>query len=297
MMRARRAGARWTVVAVMAAAAFLVAVPGPAYQAQAIGVRILAPVEFGVSRTVGGVASLIDTIRQAGALAAQNRAYQEDIDRLQSQVVQMRELELENRDLRRLLDLRRRAPLGSLLSVNVIAQDPLSVVQAVTVDRGSDDGVAIDAPVITWRGLVGRVVDVHPTASKVLLITDVNSAVSTRIQNPESRATGIVRGTGDGRLIMQYVPRSDLMRTGDLAITSGIGGVFPSGIVVGRVLQVRQKDVDVFQEALVEPAVDVRSLERLYIVQRQAEATPPAAAILPSPSPRASVSPSPLPRP
>jgi len=68
---------------------------------------------------------------------------------------------------------------------------------------------------------------------------------------------------------MQYVPRSDLLRTGDLAITSGIGGIFPSGIVVGRVLQVRQKDVDVFQEALVDPSVDVRSLERLYIVLRQ----------------------------
>jgi rod shape-determining protein MreC len=178
----------------------------------------------------------------------------------------MNELELENRDLRRLLELRGRAPLGSLLSVNVIAQDPLAIVQAVMVDRGSDDGVTVDQPVITWRGLVGRVVDVHPTASKVLLVTDVNSAVSVRIQDPDSRATGVARGTGDGRMIMQYVPRSDLLRTGDLAITSGIGGIFPSGILVGRVLQVRQKDVDVFQEALIEPAVDVRSLERLYIV-------------------------------
>ncbi len=280
MMRARRTASRWTAVLALAGALLLIVAPGPAYQAQAVGIRILAPVETGLSRAIESVSSLFDTIRQAGTLAAQNRTYQEEVDRLQAQVVQMRELELENRDLRRLLDLRGRSPIGSLLSVNVIAQDPLSIVQAVTVDRGSDDGVTVDLPVITWRGLVGRVVEVHPTASKVLLLTDVNSAVSTRIQNPESRATGTVRGTGDGRLIMQYVPRTDQIRSGDLAITSGIGGLFPSGIVVGRVLQVRQKDVDVFQEALVEPAVDVRSLERLYIVARQTEG--PAAPSAPS---------------
>jgi rod shape-determining protein MreC len=178
----------------------------------------------------------------------------------------MRELELENRDLRRLLGLRERAPAGSLLPVNVIAQDPLAMVQAVMVDRGASDGVAVNLPVITWRGVVGRVVEVQPTAAKVLLVTDVNSAVSARIQDPASRATGVIRGTGDGRLLLQYVPRTDRLRTGDTAITSGIGGVFPSGLVIGRVLQIRQKDVEVFQEALVEPAVDMRNLERVYIL-------------------------------
>src|SRR5438876_6349258 len=171
MMRARRTAPRLTAFVVLAAALLVIAVPGPAYQAQALGVRILAPAEIGISRALGSVANLFDTIRQAGNLAAQNRTYQDEIDRLQAQVVQMRELELENRDLRRLLDLRGRAPLGSLLSVNVISQDPLSIVQAVMVDRGSDDGVKIDSPVITWRGLVGRVVDVQPTAAKILLLT------------------------------------------------------------------------------------------------------------------------------
>jgi rod shape-determining protein MreC len=67
---------------------------------------------------------------------------------------------------------------------------------------------------------------------------------------------------------MQYVPRTDQLRAGDLAITSGIGGIFPAGIVVGTVTQVRQRDVDVFQEALVEPAIEMKSLERLYVVLR-----------------------------
>src|SRR5207302_699491 len=202
----------------------------------------------------------------AGALAAENRVYKDEIDHLQAAIVQMRELEVENHDLRELLGLRQRSQLGSLLSVDVIARDPLGPVQALTVDRGTDDGMRPNLPVITWKGLVGRVVEVHPTSSKVLLITDVNSAVSVRIQDPASRATGVIRGVGDGRLLLQYVPRTDLLRTEDVAVTSGIGGIFPSGVLVGRVLQVRQRDVEVFQEALVEPAADMRNLERLYVL-------------------------------
>ena len=85
-----------------------------------------------------------------------------------------------------------------------------------------------------------------------------------------------VRGIGDGRLLLQYVPRSDKLQVGDVAITSGIGGVFPAGLVVGRVAQVRQKDVDVFQEALVETTVDMRSLERTYVFLRTAPGAEPA---------------------
>lgn len=275
-LRARRTVPAWVTAAALAIVGLLIAAPGPASQAEAVGTRLIAPLEFGASGAIRGVAHLFDTVRQAGELSAQNSTYREEIERLRSLAVQMRELELENDDLRRLLDLRRRAPLGSLLSVNVIAQDPLAIVHAVMVDRGSDDGVTVDSPVITWRGLVGRVVEAQPTAAKVLLVTDVNSAVSARIQDPASRATGIVRGTGDGRLLLQYVPRTDLLRTNDLAITSGIGGAFPSGLVIGRVLLARQKDVDVFQEALIEPAVDMRNLERLYILLRPFQSSAPS---------------------
>lgn len=267
-MRRRQTVPAWVPILVLMVVGALIMAPGPASQAEALGNRLLAPLQFGLARALSGIGHLVETVNHAGQLTAQNQTYRDEIDRLQSMLVQMRELELENEDLRRLLDLRRRAPGGSLLSVNVIAQDPLSIVQSVTVDRGSDDGVAVDAPVITWRGLVGRVVEVHPTSAKVLLLTDVNSAVSARIQEPSSRATGLIRGVGDGRLLLQFVPRTDTLRTGDLVITSGIGGGFPPGLVVGTILQARQRDVDVFQEALVEPSVDVRNLERLYILLR-----------------------------
>lgn len=272
--RTGRTGWRWVAIAGLAVVAFLILVPGPSTHAEALGVRLVAPVEAGLTSVLRGIGHLIETVRLAGQLAAQNQAYRQEIERLQALEVQLREVELENQDLRRLLGLRARAPLGRLISVNVIAKDPLSMVQAIMVDRGTEDGVAVNQPVISWRGVVGRVVEVHPTAAKVLLATDINSAISARVQDPDSRATGVVRGTGDGRLLMQYVLRQERVREGDVVITSDIGGTFPSGLVIGRVLQVRQKEVEAFQEALLEPAVDMRNLERLYIIDRPPVAAP-----------------------
>jgi rod shape-determining protein MreC len=276
-MRARRAVPGSLAVVALGLSGVLVFSPGAAFQAEAVGTRLIAPLELGVSRVTTSVGHLVGTVQHAGNLATQNQVYRDEIDRLQAAMVQMREIEVENRDLRELLGLRERAPLGSLLSVNVIARDPFGSVQALTIDRGADDGMRINQPVITWKGLVGRVVEVHPTSSKVLLITDVNSAVSVRIQDPASRATGVIRGVGDGRLLLQYVPRTDLLRTEDMAVTSGIGGSFPSGVLVGRVVQVRQRDVEVFQEALIEPAADMRNLERLYVLLRPPVSTGPTA--------------------
>jgi rod shape-determining protein MreC len=275
-MRARRTLPGSVAIVALGLSGALVFSPGVAFQAEAVGSRLVAPLELGLSRVTASVGHLFGTVQHAGDLAAQNETYRDEIDRLQAAVVQMRELEVENHDLRELLGLRERAGLGSLLSVDVIARDPLGPVQAVTIDRGSGDGVQANMPVITWKGLIGRVVEVQPTSAKVLLITDVNSAVSVRIQDPASRATGVVRGVGDGRLLLQYVPRTDLLRTDDIAITSGIGGIFPPGVLVGRVLQVRQRDVEVFQEALVEPAADMRNLERLYVLLQQQTPAPPA---------------------
>jgi rod shape-determining protein MreC len=268
---ARRTGWRFAAIASLAVVGILILAPGPALQVESLAVRAMAPLEAGTTMVVRSVGHLFETIRLAGHLAAQNQTYRQEIDRLQSMEVQLREVELENLDLRRMLGLRARAPLGELISVNVIAQDPVAVVQAVMVDRGSDDGVVVNQPVISWRGIVGRVQEVHPTAAKVLLATDVNSGISGRIQDPDSRATGIVRGTGDGRLLLQYVPRDDVIRVGDTVITSDIGGTFPSGLVMGKITSVRQKDVEAFQEAVVEPSVDMRNLERLYVIGRPAD--------------------------
>ena len=265
-MRTRRRMPWWTALLVVAIAIALVFVPGSAQQVEAIGTRLLAPLQFGVSGAVGQAEDVVSVVHRIGDLAHQNDQYREEIDRLQAEIVRLRELEVENRDLRNLLGLKQRAGAGELLPVRVIARDPSPYVQSITIDRGEEDGLRDGMPVITWRGVVGRVSRVSPTSSKVLLVTDTSSSISGRIQSSESRETGILRGRPEGGLIMQHIPQGESVQTGDMVITSDLGGVMPEGLVVGQVVQVRRKDVDVFQEALIEPAADMKQLERLYVM-------------------------------
>ena len=265
-MRTRRRMPWWTVLLVVAIATVLIFVPGPAQQVEAIGTRFLAPIQFGVSGAVGQAEDVVGVVQRIGDLAHQNDQYREEIDRLQADIVRLRELEVENRDLRNLLGLKQRTGAGELVPVRVIARDPSPYVQSVTIDRGEEDGLRDGMPVISWRGVVGRVSRVSPTSSKVLLITDTSSSISGRVQSSESRVTGILRGRPEGGLVMQHIPQEETLQTGDTVITSDLGGIMPEGLVVGQVVQVRRKDVDVFQEALIEPAADLKQLERLYVM-------------------------------
>ena len=265
-MRTRRRMPWWTALLVVLIAAVLIFVPGGAQQVEAVGTRLLAPLKFGVSGAVGQVEGVVSVAQRVGDLANQNDQYREEIDRLQADIVRLRELEVENRDLRNLLGLKQRSGAGELLPVRVIARDPSPYVQSITIDRGEEDGLRDGMPVITWRGVVGRVNRVSPTSSKVLLVTDTSSSISGRIQSSEARVAGILRGRPEGGLVMQHIPQEESVQTGDTVITSDLGGIMPEGLVVGQVVQIRRKDVDVFQEALIEPAADMKQLERLYVM-------------------------------
>jgi rod shape-determining protein MreC len=263
----RRPFPLWLAASVLVLAALLAFVPGPGRQAEAFGSHLVAPLQVVIAQALGAVAATLDTVQRAGKLREQNEIYRDQVDRLQAEMVRLRELELENQDLRNLLGLRQQAPPGEMVAVRVVARDPLPFVQALIVDGGTDQGIREDLPVLTWRGLVGRVVDVQPTSARVLLVTDANSSISGRVQNPESRATGLVRGRNDDWLLMQYIGQQEQVQTGDVVITSGLGGIFPAGMPLGKIVQVRRRDQEMFQEALVEPAARLGHLERLYILK------------------------------
>ena len=122
--------------------------------------------------------------------------------------------------------------------------------------------------------LVGRVSRVGPSSSKVLLITDTSSSISGRVQSSDSRLTGIIKGRPEGGLIMRRIPQEESLQTGETVVTSNFGGLLPEGLVVGQIVQIRRKDVDVMQEAIIEPSADMKRLERLYVLLSTADARP-----------------------
>jgi rod shape-determining protein MreC len=262
----RRRLPRWVSTLVVVTLAVVFLSPGPWRGLEKVGSTFLAPIQMGFSETVDEASRVIATVQRVRDLASENADFRDQVDQLQSELVRMHELEVENRDLRNLLGMKERTETGSLIPVSVIARDDTPYVQAITIDRGSNDGVRQDAVVITHKGLVGHVERVNPTSSKVRLISDLNSSVSVRLQT-ESRTTGVLRGQSQGNLmVIAYIPQSEVIQPTDVVLTSGLGEMYPEGLVVGRVARVERKDADPFQAAVVEPAVEMDKLERLYVL-------------------------------
>lgn len=262
----RRRLPRWVTTLVVVGLAVVFLVPGPWRSFEGVASTALAPLQMGVSTVADQAGAVVSTVRRVRDLADENAAYKDRVDELNSELVRMHELEVENADLRNLLSMKARTGPGALIPVTVIARDDTPYVQAITIDHGAADGIKQHAVVITHQGLVGLVVKVDPTSSKVRLINDLNSSVSVRLQT-ESRTTGVLRGQSQGNLmVIAYIPQSDVVTQGDVVLTSGLGGVYPEGLVVGKVARVERKDADPFQAAVVEAAVALDKLQTLYVL-------------------------------
>lgn len=137
--------------------------------------------------------------------------------------------------------------------------------QILTVDRGSDDGVAKLMPVVVAEGVVGRVHSVAGHSADVLVLTDRNSSIAVRVDRTRARAN--VRGLGKPEAAkLEFALRTEDMIEGDALVTSGTDGVFPRGLPVGKVTQLERSAHGLFQEARVIPAVDVTRLEEVLVV-------------------------------
>jgi rod shape-determining protein MreC len=184
--------------------------------------------------------------------------------RLVGEVAQLKENEAEVRVLEGLLNYARSQPENKYLAANLIGRDTSPFLTYLIFDRGSDNGVTRDMPVVTGEGLVGRVVEVTSNACKVIPITDPASAVAGRLQN--SRETGMVVGQLGGGLQMQFITQQSRVEPGERVLTSGLGGAYPPGIIIGTLSAVQKQDYEVLQQADITPAVDVNRLEIVLII-------------------------------
>lgn len=198
------------------------------------------------------------------ALQARVDELEARIAELEGQLVDYQELQAEYRVLGALLDYARRAPEYRYETANVIGHDESPFLQFIILDKGLSDGLAADMPVVTEGGLIGQIVEVTATASKVLLITDPTSAINARIQAP--RAEGVVVGTLTGDLRMQFIPLDAEVKAGDVVLTSGIGGGFPPDVLIGQVASVRRRTQDIFQEAELQSQNDFSAIEVVLVL-------------------------------
>lgn len=202
----------------------------------------------------------------------------EDNERLMNQLLtakalnnECRETQLANKRLLALLNLQQ-AMQRPLIAAQVVGKDPSPWFQSMMVDKGKSDGVVKGLPVLNPEGIVGLVIETTNHYSKVMLITDPNSAVDAIVQ--KSRARGIIKGGTVGYCVFNYVLRKHDVETGDTVVTSGMDGVFPKGLPVGKVAEIVKYEAGIFQDMRVTPFVDFERLEEVFIIPTSNSTSP-----------------------
>jgi rod shape-determining protein MreC len=197
-------------------------------------------------------------------LRQRNFELESEVAELQSQVIQLQQQVGETEVLAALVNFEQANPENRYQGAAVIGRDPSPFLHYVIVNVGSNDGIRRGMPVVTDQGLIGRVDAVIADASRVQLITDPASTVNVRLQNAEVDAS--LNGSITGDLNLNLIPQDSALESGDLVLTSGLGGGYPPNLIVGQVGNVRTNDVDLFQQANVQPVVDFNQLQIVLII-------------------------------
>jgi rod shape-determining protein MreC len=202
--------------------------------------------------------------RDIVSLRTRNAELEAQVSQLQTQVIDLQQRVNETEILAALVDFSRANPESSYKAASVIGRDPSPFLHYVIINRGSNDGIERGMPVVTNEGLVGRIDAVIADAARVQLITDPASSVNIHLKNANTDALLIGSVTGD--VSLDLISQDVTVDSGDLILTSGLGGGFPADLIVGQVINVRKLPAELFQQATIQPAVDFSRLQIVLII-------------------------------
>jgi rod shape-determining protein MreC len=203
-------------------------------------------------------------IRHIGDLRSKNNELSEKILSLQVDTSRISELENENTILKKELGFAKDSSTGPLIPAKIIERDPMSYLDYVIVDRGSDDGLKSGMAVVSSGTLVGQVREVMKNTSTVVLITSKDSIIQAMLQ--DCRAKGILKG-GNSGLYIENITRDTEYKEGEFVITSGLGGKIKEGILIGKADKLQSSSSGIFKTISVEPLLDLSKLELVFIQQ------------------------------
>ncbi len=205
----------------------------------------------------------------ANATSSDYLTLQQENSQLKSQNSQIEQYRQENQRLSDLLNLKSSYDIESV-AAHIVTRSSDSWNKTVTIDKGSGDGMVVGMPVMDASGLLGQIESVSLTSSVVKLITDESSGVSVYLQDAQTE--GILTGSVNGTLYIDYVPVTTSVQVGDTVITSGMGGVYPKGIYVGTVARVDSNPTDTYQKIIVNPnTISYITQEVLVVTGNQTE--------------------------
>jgi len=232
---------------------------------------VTAPVQKLISMAGNGIGSVIDHYVLIVESEEEVDRLNEEIAKLKREILVINEAALENKRLKSLLDFSESLDFEKVVAGKVIGHSASPWARTILLNKGEADGISKDSAVMTPGGVVGRIYETSPNASRALLITDVNSAVDALVQN--TRAQVLVEGTLEATCRVLYLARGEEIKTGDKIITSGLGTVFPKGLLLGVVSEIETAPGEVFQRVKLTPSADLLRLEEVLVIPKQQEPT------------------------
>lgn len=236
---------------------------GVLHEARSVTLAVSAPIARVGTAITSPVGAVGDYIAGLGTSRERLEALEAQNEELRARLAELEEARQENERLRALVDFAEERSLATL-GARVIGRPASAWEGTITIDRGSADGVEPGMPVIAAQGLVGQVATVSSRAATVRLITDQQSGVAAMVQS--SRVLGVVRGSISGALSLDFVDRSQMPQTGDVVITSGLGGVYPKGIVIGDVTSVEDRRGELYPRIAVTSRVPINRIEEVLVL-------------------------------
>jgi len=225
--------------------------------------EITAPFQKAITFSTDAIGDLIDSYVFLVNIKRENTALRKMIAQLREENSLLREKAITSERLRELLRFSKKIP-RPMLPAQIIGTDPSSWFRTIIIDKGTKHGVQRGMAVVSPEGVVGYVLQISPHCAKVLLITDFNSSVDVLIQR--SRAKGVAEGNGENRCRLKYATRKEDIQPGDRVVTSGMGGRYPKGLVIGKISKVDKKSYGLFQKAEIVPSVNFAKLEEVFVI-------------------------------
>lgn len=237
-------------------------------------ITVLAPFQRAATWVVSQVNGGLTRVEEIMAVYEQNQQLRREVEELRAQNIKAEEFSAENVRMRELLGYKNLATQFDLVVARVIGREAATWTRMIVIDRGTQHGIQKNMTVVTARGLVGVVTEAGLISSQVELILDPRISVGALVQR--SRVAGIVEGNPDNTIQprLVHIPRNEDIAEEDVVVTSGFGGIYPKGIVIGKIRSIRNDSTGLLHLAEVETAVDFQRLEDVAVIVASREAPP-----------------------
>ena len=231
-------------------------------------ITIVGPLQSLIHEPISAIRRLNFRLASMKSLWDENRSLKDELQRLRAAETAYQELQLKNDRLRRLLSFKEQLSFATL-TASVIARDTTNWSKTITIDAGSESGIHEELPVLNHEGILGHVIRVAPYHAQVLLITDARGSVDAMMQRTRTGGVFIGSSNGHNAGVLRYVHHEEDVRVNDRVVSSGYGGIYPKGILLGVVKSVDRSGAGLFQTVHVEPAADFSRLEEVLVVLDQ----------------------------